>query len=248
MSRKSRCAGQWGRRRDVSCQCSAPAPPCCPLLQTLYLSRNALSSLEGIEQFRALRVLSAADNRLADLACLRHLPAAGIALQAACFEGNPMAELPLYRAHAVAALGPSLAMLDNRPVSEEERRAAPAAVAHEGTVLSLMATNACLVHKLGRLVQLARLHCELQCAVLSGRYCPPASSALGGLPACGGAGIGRLLQLWDYEGGLPSCERAAVVLAIRREVARRHRRLVLEGGRPEGGSKLWQEVGRRLGC
>jgi hypothetical protein len=33
-----------------------------------------------------------------------------------------MAELPYYRAHVVATLGPSLSMLDNRPVTEEERR------------------------------------------------------------------------------------------------------------------------------
>lgn len=53
--------------------------------QTLYVSKNALRSLAGIEQFRGLRALSAADNELDDLEALRTVPAAGIALEAASF-------------------------------------------------------------------------------------------------------------------------------------------------------------------
>lgn len=56
----------------------------------------------------------------------------------------------------LVALGPSLQMLDNRPVTPEEREAAGPAVAHEATMLALMLSNACLVHKLGRAVQLVR--------------------------------------------------------------------------------------------
>jgi hypothetical protein len=159
-----------------------------------------------------------------------------------------MAELPYYRAHVVATLGPSLSMLDNRPVTEEERRAAAASVGHEATMLALMASNACLVHKLGRAVQLVRLHCELQCAVLGGSYGAPGGPAAGGPPACSGAGVSRLLQLWDYEGGLPRCERHAIVLAIRWEVARRYRRLALAGGKPECSGKMWQQVGPGCGA
>lgn len=40
-------------------------------------------------------------------------------------------------------------------------------------------------------------------------------------------------------------ERHAIGLAIRREVGRRYRKLVLAGGKPEGSSKLWQQVGVR---
>ena len=83
-----------------------------------------LRSLHGVEQFRELRALSAADNLLADLEALRPLRVAGIALEAASFEGNPMAELPHYRAHVITMLGPSLSMLDNRTVTAEERAAA----------------------------------------------------------------------------------------------------------------------------
>ena len=110
----------------------------------------------------------------------------------------------------ITILGPSLAMLDNRAVSPEERRAAAGAVAHEATMLALMISNACLVHKLGRAVQLVKLHCELQCAVLGGRYGVAVAAGLAGggsgaaeaVPASSGRCINRLLQLWDYEGSL----------------------------------------------
>ncbi len=98
-----------------------------------------------------------------------------------------------------------VAPLACRPVSAEERAAAAGAVAHEATLLALMLSNACLVHKLGRSVQLVRLHCELQCAVLSGRYGRGGATAAGGADAgvaCGGRGVGRMLQQWDYEGSL----------------------------------------------
>lgn len=133
-----------------------------------------------------------------DLECLAVLPAAGIQLEAASFEGNPLADLPHYRAHAIHTLGPSLAVLDNRTVTAEERAAAPGAVGHEATMLALMLSNACLVHKLGRAVQLVRQHCELQAAVLGGR-----GGGVGGAGvACSGRGTSRMLQLWDYEASM----------------------------------------------
>lgn len=71
-------------------------------VQTLYLSKNMLASLEGVEQFRELKALSAADNALGDLATLGALREAGIQLEAANFEGNPIADLPNYCAHVRA--------------------------------------------------------------------------------------------------------------------------------------------------
>lgn len=181
---------------------SPPHPRPTPNSQTLYVSKNSLRSLAGVEQFLELRALSAADNLLADLDELRRLPAAGIVLEAACFEGNPIAALPNYRAHAIHTLGPALAMLDNRAVTPEERGAAAGAVAHEATLLALMVANACLVHKLGRAVQLVKLHAELQCAVLGGRRGTAAAVAEGECMLGAGRGISRVLQWWDYEGGL----------------------------------------------
>jgi hypothetical protein len=92
-----------------------------------------------------------------------------------------------------------------RAVADEERQSAPSAVAHEATLLALMTSNACLVHKLDRLMQLAKLHCEMQQAAvtLGGRHggCPGAAGPEA-VPACGAGGTSRVLQLWDYEGSL----------------------------------------------
>ena len=207
------------------------------LLQTLYLSKNVLKSLDGVEQFAQLRALSAADNLLPDTASLQ--PLAQLGLVAASFEGNPLADLPLYRQHAIVLLGPALQVLDNRQVAEEEREAAHMSVAHEQSMLTLLLTNACVVHKLGRCVQQLRLHTQLQCAVLGGQFASYAAAEGGVRPS--GSGISTLLRLWDYEASLGHAERTAIQLAIRREAARQHRRLLASGGKADG-SRLWQQA------
>ena len=58
------------------------------------------------------------------------------------------------------------------------------------------------MHKLGRCVQLVKLHCELQCAVLGGQYGSAAGGGSSEDVAGAGRGINRVLQLWDYEGSL----------------------------------------------
>ena len=73
-------------RLPPSCLRAPPASPArTPSAQTLYVSKNGLRSLEGVQQFSELRALSAADNEIADLDELRAIPAAGIALEAASF-------------------------------------------------------------------------------------------------------------------------------------------------------------------
>ena len=80
-------------------------------------------------------------------------------------------------------------------------QSAPASQAAAPARPSRQVANACLVHKLGRSVQLVKLHAELQCAVLGGgRGGGSAAGADGAL--CAGRGIGRVLQWWDYEGAL----------------------------------------------
>ncbi len=71
-------------------------------MQAVYLSRNSLASLEGLEQFSRLQALSVSDNILAswqDLAVLSQQPLCR-SLQAASFDGNPLSFLPNYRAQA----------------------------------------------------------------------------------------------------------------------------------------------------
>ena len=85
----------------------------------MYLSKNSLRSLAGLQQFRAVRSLSLADNLLAswealwplvtlggeeerrgELAQQQQLQAGGeafAALEVLSLEGNPLAALPNYR-------------------------------------------------------------------------------------------------------------------------------------------------------
>lgn len=117
------------------------------MLQTLYLSKNCIKSLDGISNFKQLRVLSLADNVIDDFEALDALKEPGLGLEAASFEGNPIARLPNYRAQVIARLQ-GLQMLDGRPVGAEERDQAALALRHQDVVIALMLSNACIVHKL----------------------------------------------------------------------------------------------------
>ena len=64
----------------------------------LYLSKNLLTTLEGIQQFQSLRILSVADNLLEHFDALSPLQAIQGSLEALNLEGNPIARLPNYRA------------------------------------------------------------------------------------------------------------------------------------------------------
>eukprot|EP00891_Asterochloris_glomerata_P002602 jgi/Astpho2/2602/Aster-x0109 len=118
-------------------------------VRVLYLSKNSLRTLHGLQQFACLRVLSAGDNLLDSFEELVWLkpPRGACQLEALSLEGNPLSRLPNYRAHVVAAV-PSLRQLDGKAVTSEERHQAAMALRHEETVMALMLSNACLVHKL----------------------------------------------------------------------------------------------------
>ena len=70
-------------------------------MQTLYLSKNQLQSLVGLQQFVGLTTLSVADNLLTDWDVLDGLGSLEPTLENACFEGNPMASLPNHRFQAI---------------------------------------------------------------------------------------------------------------------------------------------------
>lgn len=84
-------------------------------MQTLYLSKNCLRSLQGIQQFGALVTLALADNLIDSFDQLGFLLMAsqGHTLRALSLEGNPIARLPNYRSAAefVACAGTSRAVL-----------------------------------------------------------------------------------------------------------------------------------------
>lgn len=116
--------------------------------EVVYISKNSLQGLAGIEQFPNLRVLNASDNLLEDIEGLQVL-AACPNLQVASFERNPLAYLPNYR-NKVMQLLPRLQMLDGQGISGQDRQRAGAALKQEAACMAVMLSNACMVHKLVR--------------------------------------------------------------------------------------------------
>eukprot|EP00879_Flechtneria_rotunda_P031942 GHRR01035063.1.p1 GENE.GHRR01035063.1~~GHRR01035063.1.p1 ORF type:complete len:287 (+),score=83.59 GHRR01035063.1:224-1084(+) len=115
--------------------------------ETVYLSRNSLRSLQGIQQFPQLQVLSCSGNLLADITELQPLAKGCQHVQIASFDSNPIASLPNYRAKVVQLL-PKLQVLDGIQVTAADRQRAAAAVQHEAACMAVMLSNACMAHKL----------------------------------------------------------------------------------------------------
>lgn len=115
--------------------------------EVVYISRNNLRTLQGLEQFSQLRVLSASDNLFEDISQLQILQDACPGLQVVSFERNPLVHLPNYRNKVVQML-PKLQMLDGQGISSQDRQRAAAALNQEAACMAVMMSNACMVHKL----------------------------------------------------------------------------------------------------
>jgi len=209
--------------------------------QRLYVSRNQLTSLNGVEQFKDLRAVSAADNSLATLqsvaalATLQHLQSVNLE------DGNPLADIPNYRSHLICLLPPSLDMLDGRPVRAQDREAAQTVVALQKCMLQAAVSNACFVHGLGRALQLARVHRELLSAKGTGSErskgkwpqqpepCFPLHAA-----------AARVASVWHFEKTLDETSLAAIKQAITSEVVRRWRKVKSNNGNND--PALWHEA------
>lgn len=90
-------------------------------VQTLYLSNNYITTLDGIEQFQQLRCLSVANNLIRYLSCLRPLKQ-NHSLERISLEGNAVTGMPFYRQYVIG-LCPRLLNLDGIAVSRDERDA-----------------------------------------------------------------------------------------------------------------------------
>ncbi|RYG60068.1 hypothetical protein EON64_19615 [archaeon] len=85
-------------------------------IRSLLVSNNALTSVEGVEQFANLDTLSVSNNLIRymeDLAGLRSLSH----LKKLSLQGNPVAKLPFYR-DFVITLCPTLEVLDGLRISD----------------------------------------------------------------------------------------------------------------------------------
>jgi hypothetical protein len=85
------------RHKFSPCICTpCDIVPLYVLLQTIYLSSNNLSSLDGLQQFTNLRTLSIADNKLHRFSCLHPLQSCP-SLGNLNLQNNPICKLPFYR-------------------------------------------------------------------------------------------------------------------------------------------------------
>ena len=123
---------------------------------SVYLSKNSLSTLAGIEQFSDLRVLSLSNNLIADLDELRALQPCSH-LRVLNLQENPVAWLPYYRWHALQML-PSLRTIDGFEISDAERTMLPTIISRETATLRVMVQNECHLHQLRECLSRLQLH------------------------------------------------------------------------------------------
>jgi Leucine-rich repeat (LRR) protein len=84
-------------------------------VEQLFISSNLIQTLDGIQNFKELRVLSISFNDISKISDLKFLT--GIPLQTLNMEGNPITRLPYYQHHAVSRV-PTLRLFDGRPVDD----------------------------------------------------------------------------------------------------------------------------------
>lgn len=179
-------------------------------VSALFLSQNRLSTLSGVEQFTALRVLSAAGNALAsfdDVARLTALPR----LRALNLMGNPLTDQPHYRLRVIDCLA-SLQVLDTVDVSKRERELAPRVAAQERALRAMVLGNHFVIYKLQRIAKLVLLRRDLAGFVMG--YVATGRRALSfdrvPSPHDATVDVALLMRLWDVEQTFTPDERAAL--------------------------------------
>ncbi|POM68031.1 Hypothetical protein PHPALM_15859 [Phytophthora palmivora] len=196
-------------------------PTVCASVTALYLSQNNLRSLEGIEQFSMVRLLSVGGNlipsdkevaRLNELKQLRNLN----------LMGNPLCDQPNYRLRVIATLN-NLQVLDNCDITKKEREAAPHVAAQDNALRMMVTQNHFDIQKLQRITQLISLHKAFYGVVMVG----VATGRFDRVPspnevACK---VPLLLRLWKYEDVLSEQEQEALKMQMMTIVVRTHAKL-----------------------
>jgi Leucine-rich repeat (LRR) protein len=91
----------------------------------MYMSNNLIQSLNGIEHYPNLHVLSISFNDIKTISELRYLM--GIPLHTLNLEGNPLTRLPYYADYAISLI-PTLRRHDSRPVNKSSKTRADSSV------------------------------------------------------------------------------------------------------------------------
>lgn len=193
----------------IECIGDVPAAVSTPV-SALFLSQNRLATLKGVEQFTALRVLSAAGNALAsfdDVVRLTALPR----LRALNLMGNPLCDQPHYRLRVVDCLA-NLQVLDTTDVSKREREQAPKVAAQERALRAMVLANHFATQKLQRIARLVQLRSDLAGFVLGYVASGKRTLAFDRVPSPQHAtvNVAVLMRLWDLEQSLSHEERNAL--------------------------------------
>ncbi|KAG7401899.1 hypothetical protein PHYBOEH_009479 [Phytophthora boehmeriae] len=187
----------------------------------LYLSQNDLRTLEGVEQFAAVRLLSVGGNlicaekevaRLTTLKQLRNLN----------LMGNPLCDQPSYRLRVIATLK-QLQVLDNIDITKKEKEAAAQVAAQDDALRAMVTQNHFEIQKLQRIAPLILVHKEFYGRVLAG-------VALGKFdrvpsPSDVACNVALLLRLWRYQDTLSETEKEALRDQMLTIVVRTHAKL-----------------------
>lgn len=105
--------------KQITCIGNALPPSIAEAIRTLYISNNNMKTLQGIEKYYQLRVISCANNYiryLGDLKYLKQIPF----IEKVSFTGNPVSLMPFYREYLIS-LCPNLLSIDGHTISWKER-------------------------------------------------------------------------------------------------------------------------------
>ncbi|KAK1948387.1 Serine/threonine-protein kinase 11-interacting protein [Phytophthora citrophthora] len=188
----------------------------------LYLSQNNLRSLEGIDQFKLVRLLSVGGNllasdkeltRLEELAHLRNLN----------LMGNPLCDQPNYRLRVIAMMK-ALQVLDNSDITKKERDVAPHIAAQDHALRKMVAQNHFDIQKLQRIALLISLHKMFYGYVMAGGVATGQFDRVPS-PSDAACNVPLLLRLWKYEDSLSEQELEALKTQMLTIIVRTHAKL-----------------------
>ncbi|EAX91674.1 Leucine Rich Repeat family protein [Trichomonas vaginalis G3] len=127
-----------------------PIVPKAKTIQKLFLSNNDITSLEGIENYTNLQVLSLGCNQISKLSDIRYLEQ--LPLQNLQLECNPLTHLPYY-SHLVVSSIPSLLMLDGQRIDETIRQRAISTHTMDIQMLDQLCANDLKITELEQFIQ-----------------------------------------------------------------------------------------------
>ena len=107
-------------------------------VEQIFISHNQIATLDGVQNFKNLRVLSISFNEISKISDLKFLN--GLRLETINLEGNPITKQPYYQHHVVSVL-PHLSLFDGKAVNESLRAKAQAIVDFDTQRLTDLCVN-----------------------------------------------------------------------------------------------------------